>query len=136
MTQVLQTLLHSGRVLVASVDDLGDGILILPTFSKNILALVHRLGDGLGAGGEVAGLENLHSCLCLAGSLPAGTSWRSTQLCAVVAHVGDDGPVVQASIHLRHVGQREPGGVAGGLDVDVALLKDLGQVGHPLRSCI
>ena len=45
--------------MVASMDDVGNGVFILPTFSEHLLALVHRLGDGLRAGCEVASLEHL-----------------------------------------------------------------------------
>ena len=59
LTQVLQSLLHRGGLLVASMDDVSNGVFILPTFAKHFLALVHRLRDSLRAGCEVASLEHL-----------------------------------------------------------------------------
>ena len=41
------------------MDDVGNGIFVLPTFAKHILALVHGLRDRLRAGGEVASLQHL-----------------------------------------------------------------------------
>ena len=85
---------------------------------------------------EVTGGEHLHGCLCLVASLPARAGHRPTQLGAVVAQRGDDGPVVQATVHLRHIGQGEPARIASCLDVDIALIKNLGEVAHLPSSCI
>ena len=134
LAQVLQPLPHGGRPLVAQVDDVCHGVLILATLAEDLLALVQRFGDRLRAGGEVAALEYLDSRLSLLRALPARASLRTSQLGAVAAQVVDHLPLVKASVHLRHVRQREATGVAGGHDVDVTLVQDLGQVAHLLRS--